>query len=89
MVLDLLKPHRPSMLIFAQEVADLEGVDGVNATLVEIDEMVQNVKLTIQGHGIDFDEVLEVLEDLGGSVHSVDEVVCGEVLVEESRTPQD
>jgi len=88
-VLDLLKPHDPTTLEFAQRVADAEGVTGVNATVIEVDAEVENVKLTVEGEGIDFDAVEAAVTELGGSIHSIDQVACGEHLVEESETPQD
>ncbi|MFB6135229.1 MAG: DUF211 domain-containing protein [Halobacteriaceae archaeon] len=89
LVLDLLKPHEPDLVVLAREVSDCEGVDGVNVTLLETDKEVQNVKLTVEGHGVDVDAVSETVTDLGGTVHSVDQVVCGDRLVEEVETPQD
>ncbi|MCJ7478789.1 MAG: DUF211 domain-containing protein [Candidatus Nanohaloarchaeota archaeon QJJ-7] len=88
-VLDVLKPHEPSMLELAERLADTDGVDGTNATMVEIDEEVENVKVTATGDDIDYDAVKREVGDMGGSVHSIDEIVCGEKLVEESKTPQD
>lgn len=88
LVIDILKPYEPSTIEFAQTVSWLEGVDGVNATLLETDNEVQNVKLTIEGSDIDHEEVQTEIEDLGGSVHSIDQIVCGE-FVEEIETPQD
>ena len=84
LVLDLLKPHDPDVVTFAESVADCEGVSGVNIVLVETDNEVQNVKLTIEGDSIPVDRVHETVEDLGGTVHSIDEVVCGDILLEES-----
>jgi hypothetical protein len=89
LVLDVLKPHEPSIIEFASTVEKLAGVEGVNASLVEIDEEVQNIKLTIEGEGIDDEEVKKEIEDLGGSIHSVDEIVCGNKMVEKTQTPQD
>jgi hypothetical protein len=88
-VVDLLKPHEPRIVEFAREIADSDGVEAVNATLIEIDEKVQNLKLTLEGSDIDFDRLEKEITDLGGSVHSIDEIVCGERVVEESKTPQD
>lgn len=88
-VVDLLKPHEPRIVEFAQRIADSDGVAAVNATLIEIDEKVQNVKLTLEGTDIDFSHLEDRIGELGGSVHSVDEIVCGERVVEESKTPQD
>lgn len=88
-VLDLLKPHDPTTLEFAQLVAETDGVTGVNATIIEVDAEVENLKLTIEGDDIDYDAVEAAVTELGGSVHSIDQVACGDHLVEESETPQD
>ncbi len=85
LVLDLLKPHDPDAVTFAESVAGCEGVSGVNVVLLETDKEVQNVKMTIEGDLIPVDTV----EDLSGTVHSIDEVVCGDIIVEASATPQD
>ncbi|MDZ7687865.1 MAG: DUF211 domain-containing protein [Halobacteriales archaeon] len=89
LVVDVLKPHQPEITEFAEAVADTDGVEGVNATLIETDREVQNIKITVEGDDIDRDEVVEAVERLGGSVHSFDEVVCGERTVERRDTPQD
>lgn len=89
MVLDVLKPHKPTIVDVAERVSDADGVEGTNAILVEIDEEVQNIKITIEGADIEYGAVKAVIEEMGGSVHSIDEIVCGETIVEESKTPQD
>lgn len=89
LVVDVLKPHEPPMLPFTQQVADVESVTGVNATLIELDQEVQNVKITVEGDAVDYDAVKTVIEDAGGSIHSVDQVACGEHIVESAPTPQD
>ncbi|AKU08836.1 MULTISPECIES: DUF211 domain-containing protein [Haloferax] len=89
LVLDVLKPHSPSTVEFAREVADAAGVAGVNATLLETDREVQNLRLVVEGEAVDDDEVERRIRDLGGTVHSVDEVVAGETLVEYRDQPQD
>jgi len=88
-VLDLLKPHEPTTLEFAQRVASTDGVTGVNVTVIEVDAEVENVKMTVEGGDVDFDAVRAVIDELGGSLHSIDQVACGERLIEESETPQD
>ncbi len=89
LVLDILKPHEPDMLNMADEIADLDSVSSVNFTLYEVDEKVENVKMTIVGSDLDFENIEETIDSLGGSVHSIDEVVSGEKIIEESKTPQD
>jgi hypothetical protein len=89
LVIDVLKPHEPTMLSVAQDIADSDGVGGVNATLLEMDEEVRNIKFTIEGENVNYDAVTEVIEDTGARVHSVDQVACGEHIVEDVPTPQD
>ncbi|WEL17626.1 MULTISPECIES: DUF211 domain-containing protein [unclassified Halorhabdus] len=89
LVIDLLKPNEIENVEFARTIADLDGVEGANVSLLESDKDVQNLKITIEGEGIDDGSVTTAVEDLGGTVHSVDEVVCGDRMVEESATHQD
>jgi hypothetical protein len=89
LVLDILKPHEPSITEFAQKLETVEGVEGVNVTLIEIDMEVQNLKATLEGENIDDEQVSTVVEELGGSIHSTDEIVCGSKIVEKTQTPQD
>lgn len=88
-VLDILKPHDPIIPYYAKYLSELSGVEGVNITLMEIDKETENIKVTIQGNDLDFDEITKAIEEFGGSIHSVDEVVAGKTMVEEVTTPQD
>ncbi|MGQ4555205.1 DUF211 domain-containing protein [Halobellus sp. GM3] len=88
-VIDVLKPHEPSILTFTERIADVAGVDGVAASLIELDQEVQNVKITVEGDALAYETIEETVEGLGGTVHSVDQAVYGEYVVEERRTLQD
>jgi uncharacterized protein len=79
----------PTILVLADKLGDLEGVIGVDITLMEIDNKVENIKITLEGNDIDYQEVAEVIQDSGGSVHSIDKVSTGRQLIEEAETPQD
>lgn len=89
LVVDVLKPHDPPLPAFAERVADIEGVEGATVTLIELDTEVQNVKVTLEGSALDPEAVERAIEDLGASVHSVDQVAAGEVVVQDRPTPQD
>ncbi|HJW75030.1 MAG TPA: DUF211 domain-containing protein [Thermoleophilia bacterium] len=89
LVLDVLKPHQPNMLTLADKLGDLEGVQGVDVSLLEIDSKVENIKITLEGTDIDYDEVSDVIQESGGSIHSIDKVSTGKRLIEEAETPQD
>jgi hypothetical protein len=89
LVLDVLKPLDPSIVSLVQLLADLNGVDGVNISIYEIDRRVENAKITVEGHDLRYDEIVAVIGENGGSVHSIDEVAAGKVLIEDVITPQD
>lgn len=89
LVLDVLKPHEPPLLEFTEHIATVESMDGIAVSLIELDNEVQNVKITIEGESLDYEAIEEAIDDLGGSVHSIDQVACGEYIVEERRTLQD
>lgn len=88
-VLDLLKPHDPPTIEFAQRLAETDGIDGVNATTIEVDKRVENVKFTIEGGDVRYGQVRDIVDELGGTIHSVDQIACGDRLVEEQAVPQD
>jgi len=89
LVIDVLKPHEPPLVEFTQGIGETETVEAVASSLVELDQEVQNVKLTLEGPEVDLARIEDAVERLGGTVHSVDEVACGEYVVEERPTPQD
>lgn len=87
--LDILKPHDPPLLEFTERITAVESIDGITSSLIELDREVQNVKLTIEGENLDYTAIEEAIGELGGTIHSVDQVAYGEYVVEERRTLQD
>jgi len=82
-VLDVLKPHSPTLPDFAAKLSSLPGVDGVDVTLIEIDRDTETLKVTIDGK-LDYGTIRSAIEEWGGVVHSVDEVMAGEMIVGEA-----
>jgi len=89
LVLDVLKPHNPDVIELSETLSRLEGVEGVNIIIYEIDQQVENAKIIIGGNNIDFESVKKKLEEMGATIHSVDQVAAGKRIIEEVRTPQD
>jgi len=87
-VLDVLKPHRPSIVEMCQKLTAIKGVDGVNCTMDEVDQETESVRITIEGPGIDFEKVEATLRESGAVIHSVDSVSAGKKLVEDVKVPQ-
>lgn len=88
-VLDVLKPHSPGILEIAEQLADLKGVDGVDISLIEMDQKVENVKITCEGDSIKYSKVENVIKQNGASIHSLDKISVGTSLIEEAVTHQD
>lgn len=88
-VLDVLKPHSPSIIDLTCALSDINGIDGVNASVIEMDKEVETVKLTINGDDINYLKIENVIETMGGSIHSVDKVSAGLKFVREESIHQD
>ena len=89
LVLDVLKPHNPSVVELSEALSYLKGVEGVNVIIYEIDQQVENAKVIVAGSSIDFESIEKKLGELGATIHSVDEVAAGKRIVEKVKTPQD
>lgn len=74
MVLDVLKPHQPNALEFCKMVAKAGNDYRVCLTVIEVDEKTETLQLEISGSDIDFDALQSSISDIGGSLHSIDEV---------------
>jgi hypothetical protein len=89
LVLDVLKPHNPGIIELAEELSRIPEVSGVNISLSEVDQETDTVKIVIEGTAVDYDEVRNALEAFDAVIHSVDNVVSGQRIVEDVETPQD
>lgn len=74
LVLDILKPHQPNALEFATKLAEIGADYKVKLTVAEVDEKTETIVLTIIGQEINFEDITSVIEKMGASVHSIDEV---------------
>jgi hypothetical protein len=89
LVLDVLKPHRHTVVEVAEALSHLDGVEGVNVIINEIDQQVENAKIIVVGTSISFEDIKNKLQEFGATIHSIDEVAAGKMIVEEVTTPQD
>ncbi len=75
LVLDVLKPHSPSLPEFASFLAEFEGLTRVDITLVEMDERTESLKVVLNGTAINYDALKEYVGKQGAVIHSVDHVI--------------
>ena len=80
-VLDVLKPHSPNSLEFSTMLADKCPGCWLNFKVSEVDEKTETLEIEIIANEIDFEVVQAAITEIGGSLHSIDQV---EVLNESS-----
>jgi len=88
-VLDTLKPMDPTIIELAKTISMADGVSAVNISIAEIDLKVENAKITIEGDDIDYEKIEAIIQDMGGTIHSIDEVVAGKMIIDDAATLQD
>ena len=87
LVLDVLKPHQPRVDVLAYAVAELAGVESVNIIRTETDSSTEGITVTIVGDDLNYQDIEAALRDYGSSIHSVDEVVAGENIIDTVPLP--
>lgn len=73
-VLDVLKPHQPNGLEFTSAIAEQSPGARVKLTVIEVDEQTETVVIVIEGRDLRYNEITEAISNMGGTVHSIDEV---------------
>ncbi len=74
LVLDVLKPHHPNALEFSRVIAEVGNDYHVRLMVNEVDERTETLQIIVEGSAIDFDAIQTAINNLGGSLHSIDEV---------------
>jgi hypothetical protein len=74
LVLDILKPHQPNALEFANAIAALGDGYKVDIQVVEVDDKTETLLVAIEGDGLDFERISSAINESGASLHSIDEV---------------
>ena len=72
----------PSLLEIAEAIHGRAGVQSSNITVTEVDQETMGTNITIEGEGLDYDELVRAIEHSGAVVHSLDQVVSGERILE-------
>jgi hypothetical protein len=86
LVLDVDKARaRPSLPQIAAAIERCTGVEALNITVGEIDLETVGMDITIEGKDLDYEEIVNAIETTGAVVHSIDQLVAGNRLVEAVR----
>lgn len=83
LVVDVDKALRtPSLVEIAEAIHGCAGVKSSNITVTEVDQETVGTNITIEGEDLDFDEIARAIDQSGAVVHSLDQVVSGEKVLE-------
>lgn len=77
---------RPDLLDLAEAINGVTGVEAVNITVTDIDVETMGTEVTIEGENIDINALFAAIEKVGAALHSIDEVVVGDRII--NRVPR-
>jgi uncharacterized protein len=90
LVLDVLKPYDPELNILTRKLIETFDLS-CNITVYEMDRLTQKVKIILESEDSDlnYEKIQDVLNSMNCVVHSLDQVVGGQRIVEDIATPVD
>jgi len=69
LVLDVLKPIKgPSIVEMAEKLSKIEGVEGVNISVTDMDVETMGLIVVIEGNDIPYAKVRELIEEMGSAL---------------------
>ena len=74
LVLDVLKPHQPYVSEFARAIASKAEGSYVKLKVLEMDDKTETLEIIIEGSDLKLDTIVSAINEMGGSLHSVDGV---------------
>lgn len=72
----------PGLVDIARAIHGCDGVIASNITVTEVDQETVGTNITIEGENLDYDDLVRAIEHAGAVVHSLDQLVCGERVLE-------
>lgn len=72
---------RPSILEIAAAIDACRGVEAVNITVEEIDIETVGMNVSIEGDGMDYEQIVRAIESTGAVVHSLDQIAIGNRII--------
>jgi hypothetical protein len=81
LVLDVLIPINIPSTELGMKISKINGVEGVDVLIQEVERKVETAKITVEGDNLDFTAIKKVLDDVGASLQSIDRITCGKRIV--------
>jgi hypothetical protein len=77
--------EHPSLLEVAAPIERVPGVQGMDIAVTEIDIETVGTHVTVKGKNIDYEALIKAFESTRAILHSIDELVVGDQLVEQAK----
>jgi hypothetical protein len=61
---------RPSLVEISEAVNGCSGVKGFNIAVGDVDMQTLDINVTVEGEGLDYDQIVKAIEDTGAVVHN-------------------
>ena len=71
----------PTIIDIAKSMDSVTGVSAFNISINEIDMETVGMIITVEGEDIDYSSLIKAIESTGAVVHSIDELVVGDHIV--------
>jgi hypothetical protein len=72
----------PTLVEIAEAIHTCKGVQSSNITVTEVDQETMGTNVTIEGENLSYEEIVRAIERSGAVVHSLDQLVSGEKILE-------
>ena len=69
-----MSPAQQSMVDLVERLNKIEGIIQVDITLQELEKNVEDFKVALEGYGLAYEEIREVLKDFGAVIRNVDSI---------------
>jgi uncharacterized protein len=76
---------RPSLLDIGKAISTCSGVNAFNISLGDVDAETMGLEVTIEGNGLNYDEIAKAIENSGAVVHGVEQIVAGDHIIERTE----
>jgi hypothetical protein len=75
-----MSPAQQSMVDLAETLYKIDGIFQVDITLSELEKSVEDFKLTIDGFGLDYEEIRGDINDFGAVIRNIESMTSRQVL---------
>ena len=78
-----MSPAQQTIVDLVEILSGIECVAQVEVSLTELEKNVEDLKITLDGYGLDYETIRSAINDFGGVVRNVDNIVSSEEYISE------